>query len=343
MDQEMPTNFLISRRTDKPLAEATEISSAQTLHPRVVIADDSGVSLATLQRLLVRLGFTPQLASNGAAAWRLLEESDVPTIAILDWLMPEIEGIEICRRLRKLQRQHYTYTMLLTCKSQKREVIEGLQAGADDYMTKPFDAAELQARLVVAQRIMAFQEELFAAREILRQKAHQDYLTQLLNRAGIMEALAQELGRSRRTHEPFSVVLVDIDHFKKINDTFGHLTGDDVLFETACRLRNCMRTYDHVGRYGGEEFLLVVPGCDHRQAFQLGEKIRQSICESPIQTSGFDQTVTVSVGVCARTTENTPEALLAAADTALYSAKRGGRNRTELFSSASRESAPSFI
>ena len=105
MDQEMPTNFLISRRTDKPLAEATEISSAQTLHPRVVIADDSGVSLATLQRLLVRLGFTPQLASNGAAAWRLLEESDVPTIAILDWLMPEIEGIEICRRLRKLKKR----------------------------------------------------------------------------------------------------------------------------------------------------------------------------------------------------------------------------------------------
>ena len=283
-----------------------------------------------LQRLLGRLGFEPQVATDGDSAWELLEASDTPTIAILDWMMPGLEGVEICRRIRKGSHQHYTYTMLLTSKAQRHEIIEGLQAGADDYVTKPFDADELQARLVVAQRIIRFQEELFAAREVLRNQAHHDYLTQLLNRAGIMEALEHELNRSRRTAEAFAVILVDIDHFKKINDTFGHLTGDDVLFEVANRIKSCMRTYDAVGRYGGEEFLLVVPGCDQSEIFAVGEKIRKAVCDTPIRSSHLDQTITVSVGVCVRTTEATADALLMAADSALYRAKKSGRNRTEV-------------
>lgn len=299
---------------------------------RMVIADDSAVSRALMQRLLGKLGFSPQMAADGVSAWDLLQQEDVPTIAILDWMMPGMEGIEVCRKIRRLSHQHYTYAMLLTGKTEKNDIIEGLQAGADDYMTKPFDSAELHARLMVAQRIISFQEELFAAREVLRNQARHDYLTQLLNRGGIMETLEQELSRSRRTGGPFSIIIADIDHFKQINDTFGHLTGDDVLFEVANRIKTCMRSYDSVGRYGGEEFLLVVPGCDQTQAFQVAEKIRKAVSHTPIQMSPAEKTITISLGVCTRTSETTPDQMITAADSALYCAKRSGRNRAELSS-----------
>lgn len=300
---------------------------------RMIIADDSPVSLALMKRLLRKLGFEPQTASDGIAAWELLQAEDVPTIAILDWMMPGMEGIEICRNIRQLSRQHYSYAMLLTSKTERKEVIEGLQAGADDYMTKPVDPEELQARLVVAQRIIRSQEELFAAREVLRCQARHDYLTQLFNRGGIMDILEQEMGRSRRTGEMFSVILVDIDHFKLVNDTFGHLTGDDVLLEVATRITACMRSYDSVGRYGGEEFLVVVPGCDPSQAFQVAEKIRQTVCQTPIQMGSTLKTVTISLGVSTRTSNISLQALIEAADSALYCAKKSGRNRSELSSS----------
>lgn len=297
---------------------------------RMVIADDSAVSRALMQRLLGKFGFTPQIAADGLSAWNMLQAADVPTIAILDWMMPGMEGIDICRKIRETSHQHYTYTMLLTGKTEQNDVIKGLQAGADDYMTKPFDAEEFQARLMVAQRIISFQEELFAAREVLRKQATHDYLTQLQNRGSIMETLEQELSRSRRTGGAFSVIIADVDHFKQINDTFGHLTGDDVLFEVANRIKTCMRSYDSVGRYGGEEFLLVVPGCDQSQAFQVAEKIRKAVSENPIHLSHAEKTITISLGVCARTSETTPEEMITAADAALYCAKRSGRNRTEV-------------
>jgi two-component system cell cycle response regulator len=306
---------------------------------RMVVADDSAVSRALMQRLLGKLGFNPQMAADGVSAWDLLQQEDVPTIAILDWMMPGMEGIEVCRKMRRLSHQHYTYAMLLTGKTEKNDIIEGLQAGADDYMTKPFDAEELQARLMVAQRIISFQEELFAAREVLRNQASHDYLTQLLNRGGIMETLEQELSRSRRTGAAFSVIIADIDHFKQINDTFGHLTGDDVLFEVANRIKTCMRSYDSVGRYGGEEFLLVVPGCDQSQAFQVAEKIRKAVSQTPLHMSQAEKTVTISLGVCTRTGETTPEQMITAADSALYRAKGSGRNRTELSSAVGNEIA----
>jgi diguanylate cyclase (GGDEF)-like protein len=332
MTRDIESNFIPVSITD---AVASVPALQRPVLPlRVVVAEDSAVSRTMIHRLLSKLGFDPQVAADGAAGWDLLQTQDVPTIAILDWMMPGMEGIEICRKIRQATHQHYTYTILLTGKTEKNDIIEGLQAGADDYMTKPFDAEELQARLVVAQRIIRFQEELFAAREVLRNQASHDYLTQLLNRGGIMEALEQELSRSRRTGEPFSVILVDIDHFKHINDTYGHLTGDEVLFEVANRVRSCMRSYDSVGRYGGEEFLLVIPGCDHSQAFQVAEKIRLAVNQNPIRTSRLDRSLTISLGVATRKTETSIEALLMAADSALYRAKKSGRNRAEMSSCA---------
>jgi two-component system cell cycle response regulator len=300
---------------------------------RLIVADDSAVSRIATKRLLEKSGHHIQLASDGLQAWELLQAQDVPTIAILDWMMPGMEGIEVCRRIRKAHRQHYTYVVLLTGRSERQDVIEGLQAGADDYMTKPFDAQEMQARLLVADRIIRFQEELFAAREVLRNQASHDYLTRLLNRGGIMEALEQEFSRSSRTGEPFSVILADVDHFKKINDRFGHLSGDEVLFEAANRIRSCVRSYDSVGRYGGEEFLIIVPGCDESLAFQVAEKIRQMICQIPFSLHQGPLAVTLSLGVCTRRAEGSSEALLLAADSALYQAKESGRNCTKTTSS----------
>jgi diguanylate cyclase (GGDEF)-like protein len=242
--------------------------------------------------------------------------------------MPGIEGNELCRKVRQLSRQHYTYTILLTSKNQKRELIEGLNAGADDYIVKPFDADEMRARLLVAERIVRVQEELVAARDAMKTQATHDYLTKLLNRAGIMDVLRKELDRTARTGEPFSVIIADLDHFKQINDTYGHLSGDDVLAETARRIRASLRSYDSVGRYGGEEFLIIVPGCNEATAFDVAEKIRATVCQMPMRIMAQDRTITASLGVSTTYGAISAEELLSAADSALYRAKNSGRNRS---------------
>ena len=293
---------------------------------RVIVADDDASSRHLLQHFLNQWGFNPEVASDGTQAWDLLQAKDVPTIAIFDWVMPGLEGVDLCRKVRRLSRQHYTYVLLLTSKTGKQDVIEGLGAGADDYVSKPFNPKELQARLLVAQRIIGFQEQLIATREELRIQATHDFLTQLLNRGGIMDALAQEMNRSDRREGAFSVIIADIDHFKKINDTYGHATGDQVLREVAARMKASLRSYDVAGRYGGEEFLVIVPDCDESAAFHVAEKIRNAVCSTPIESLGEDRTVTISLGVSTRSSGTSADELLSAADAALYQAKSLGRN-----------------
>jgi two-component system cell cycle response regulator len=293
---------------------------------RVIVAEDDASSRHLLQHFLKQWGFDSNVASDGNQAWELLQSKDVPTIAIFDWVMPGLEGVELCRKVRRLSRQHYTYVLLLTSKIEKQDVIEGLGAGADDYVSKPFNPKELQARLLVAQRIISFQEQLIATREELRVQATHDFLTQLLNRAGIMDALEQELNRSDRNQGVFSVILADIDHFKQINDTYGHAAGDQVLREVAARMKASLRSYDVAGRYGGEEFLVIVPDCDEAAALRVAEKMRKSVCSTPIQILGTDRTTSISLGVSTRSEPTSADALLSAADTALYQAKSFGRN-----------------
>jgi two-component system cell cycle response regulator len=293
---------------------------------RVIVAEDDASSRHLLQHFLKQWGFDSNVASDGNQAWELLQSKDVPTIAIFDWVMPGLEGVELCRKVRRLSRQHYTYVLLLTSKIEKQDVIEGLGAGADDYVSKPFNPKELQARLLVAQRIISFQEQLIATREELRVQATHDFLTQLLNRAGIMDALEQELNRSDRNQGVFSVILADIDHFKQINDTYGHAAGDQVLREVAARMKSSLRSYDVAGRYGGEEFLVIVPDCDEAAALRVAEKMRNAVCSTPIQILGTDRTTSISLGVSTRSEPTSADALLSAADTALYQAKSFGRN-----------------
>ena len=317
--------------------EQTQCSAYLTKPFRVIVADDDQKDRMMLEYLLTKWGFEVYSASDGIEAWELLQAEDVPTIAILDRMMPKLDGMELCRKIRSIPRRHYTYIVFVTGMSEKQQMVAGLRAGADDYLAKPFDQDELQGRLLVAERILTTQEQLVAAHEHVKFQAVQivqDCLTRLLNRTGIMDALSQELSRSHRNREPFAVILADVDHFKSINDTYGHPAGDEVLCEVANRIKTSMRAYDSVGRFGGEEFLGVVPGCDESTAFQVAEKIRHAVGGTPVKVLGKEKTVTISLGVNARMGETSAQAMLHAADAALYEAKACGRNCTRIAQSS---------
>jgi two-component system, cell cycle response regulator len=221
---------------------------------------------------------------------------------------------------------------LLTTKGRKENVIEGLDAGADDYLTKPFDPHELQVRLRTGKRILTLQAELIEAREELRLQAMHDPLTGVWNRRAILEVLSNELARSRREGLPLAVAIADLDHFKRINDTYGHMVGDTALCEAAGRMRALLRAYDAIGRYGGEEFLMVLPGCTSQDAFKLADRLRSGVSQEPVEIPGGTIDVMCSLGVAASDTLVLLDAaaLIQAADSALYRAKAEGRNRVEL-------------
>jgi PleD family two-component response regulator len=230
-----------------------------------------------LDATLRKWGYEVVVACDGVEAWKVLSEDDAPRLAILDWVMPGMTGPEVCRNVRELARdkENYTYILLLTSKSLKEDLIEGLEAGADDYITKPFDQHELKVRLRAGTRIIDLQRELIEAREELRDQATRDFLTRIWNRSSVLDTLHRELDRGKRDNKPVGVVLADLDHFKLVNDTYGHFAGDAVLREFARRMQISMRSYDTIGRYGGEEFLIILPGCD--QPCTSGQAERLSV------------------------------------------------------------------
>jgi two-component system, cell cycle response regulator len=309
----------------------------------VLIAEDDPVSRRILNTFLVKWGYDVTVVTDGAAALAVLEGDHSPRLAVLDWMMPGLEGVQVCQRIRERPDRPYVYVLLLTARSEKQDLLRGLELGADDYLTKPFDAAELRARIRVGERILNLQDDLISAREELRFRATHDGLTGIPNRAMVMEALNREAARQVREARPFGVVLVDIDHFKNINDTYGHLCGDDVLKAVVERMKACIRPYDVIGRYGGEEFLVVVPAVDGPGAMALAERIRRIVESQPVRMPAGDLTVTVSLGVAVSADPKQTDArdVLRLADEALYRAKNGGRNRSELATpSAQSESDP---
>jgi diguanylate cyclase (GGDEF)-like protein len=280
-----------------------------------------------LRSALAHWGYDVVLAENGAQAWEVLAEPDPPPMAILDWVMPHMTGPEVCRRVRETRREPYTYILLLTSKNTKGETVEGLEAGADDYIVKPFDQHELQVRLRAGKRIIDLQMDLLQAREELRERANKDLLTMLPNRPAISATLEQEISRCHRDRRTVGIILLDIDHFKKINDTYGHFAGDAILRETAGRLRGNMRPYDQVGRYGGEEFLVVLPNCDLEQARVQAERMRQKLQAGAMLVDGSELHVSASFGVTVSdASERDPNVFVRVADEALYRAKASGRN-----------------
>ena len=297
---------------------------------RVLIADDSLLSRRLLEGTLKGWGYEVNAVADGAEAWRVMSAENPPTLAIFDWMMPGFTGPELCQMIRENVREPYTYILLLTSRNERDDLVEGMDAGADDYLTKPFDRHELQVRLRAGRRIVDLQEELLKTREALRVQATHDYLTQIWNRSAILEILDRELARSAREGAPVGLVLADLDSFKAINDTHGHLAGDTALRQAASRMQGCMRQYDSIGRYGGEEFVIVLPGADEQAVRAQGERMRAAIRDTPIVLLDRSLTISSSFGCSAGTGgEATAEMLIRAADTALYEAKRGGRNRVD--------------
>jgi len=302
--------------------------------PRILVAEDDPVSRRLLEVFLVKWGFEVVLATTGLEALQLLERMDTPRLALLDWMMPGMEGVQVCRKLREFKDRPYVYVLLLTARTQKEDLLHGLESGADDYLTKPFDSQELRARLRVGQRILDLQDKLIAAGDELLFRATHDTLTGISNRGVIMDAVRRERSRQDRGGNAFAIVLADVDHFKYVNDTHGHLAGDAVLQEVARRMMSFVRPYDAVGRYGGEEFLIVVPSSDAMGALGLAERIRQGLEGKPVIAEGATIGITASFGVAASTPGRLldPQEMLRLADDALYRAKSNGRNRCELAS-----------
>lgn len=298
---------------------------------KILIAEDDPVSSRVLEVFLRKWGHDVIPVSDGSDALAILEANDAPRLAILDWMMPGMEGPEVCRRIRQRAGKVYVYLLLLTARGQKQNLLEGLNAGADDYLSKPFDAEELKARLRTGERILAMQDELIAARDSLHQQATHDALTGLMNRGACIETLTRELARGSRERRSVGVVLADLDHFKKVNDSYGHIAGDSVLQVTAARMTNCVRSYDTVARYGGEEFLIVVPSANEDVAYRQAERMRRAIEATPVRTGVGDIPVTASFGVASCDGKGCMDvtSLLRFADAALYRAKSLGRNCVE--------------
>jgi diguanylate cyclase (GGDEF)-like protein len=304
---------------------------------KILVAEDDATSLFMLQSLLMKWGYDVIAASDGQEALSVLTGEDPPLLAILDWMLPGESGPEICRKLasrgllkedggrREEMMKPYQYVIILTVKGEKENVVAGLEAGADDYITKPFDAHELKMRLMVGRRILDLQEKL-------RNAALYDALTGLLNRRAVIERLEQELCRASRNELPLSVALLDIDHFKEVNDTYGHASGDAVLVESARRIKASVRPYDIVGRYGGEEFLMVFPGAKGGALDALCERVRNIFQAAPFYSAEHEgerskMDVTASIGICENNKEfDTVDSILAEADRAMYRAKKKGRN-----------------
>jgi len=299
---------------------------------KILIAEDEAISRRLLQARLTEWGYEVIACSDGIQAKEALQAEDAPQLAILDWMMPGMNGLEICRELRKQSSSAYVYTLLLTSKSQKAEIMEGMEAGADDYLTKPFEADALRAALRTGKRILDLQSKLLDAQKVLQFEATHDALTGLWNRAQISSILERELPRAAREQKPLGVVLADLDHFKSINDTHGHLAGDSVLREAARRLNQAIRPYDGVARYGGEEFLVILPGCDLETAARVAERLRAAVSEAPINIGPCQISVTCSLGVACTSLMTVPSAteLVRAADMALYRSKEEGRNRVSV-------------
>ena len=279
---------------------------------------------------MAKWGYDVVVASNGAEAWQALQSEGAPKLALLNWMMPGMDGVQICREVRKRPAEPYVYILLLTARGQTRDIIEGMEAGADDYLTKPFDAQELRARLRAGMRIVELQEQLISAREGLRVEATHDPLTGLWNRAAILEIVQRELARAHRQGTSVAVALADLDHFKCINDNYGHLAGDAVLREATRRMRSAIRPYDAIGRYGGEEFLIVTPGCDVTSALNQAERLRARVKDEAMDIFEGTFPLTVSLGVAVSASLKDADSLIRSADAALYRAKKGGRDRVEL-------------
>jgi len=292
---------------------------------KVMIVDDEPISRRILENFLIECGYEVLSTYDGMEALKIIQSPDAPKLVISDWMMPNMNGVELCEKIRGMEKDQYTYFILLTTKAEKRDIIKGLESGADDFIVKPFDREELKYRIKIGERIIDLEQRIM-------QLANTDYLTGILNRRAFMERMAEEANRSIRNEEEMSIIIMDIDHFKKVNDTFGHQVGDLVLQRFADRISMASRSYDFVGRYGGEEFIIGLPQTTLEQSWNAAERMRKDIEKMGLPLPDDPQIsvrITASFGVasCLMKSSKDVDSIIKLADEALYRAKAEGRNR----------------
>ena len=300
----------------------------------LVVEDDLSTRLL-IKKIVENEGYEVLEAEDGHEGWSIFQkEKDNIYIALLDWMMPKMDGIELCRRIRKTPVKHYVYIMFLTSMRDIEDIVEGLETGGDDYMTKPFVREELISRIRVGGRIAVLQRKLNEANRKLHILAITDPLTGILNRREFLKRLQVEIYRVSREKKFYSLIMLDIDHFKRVNDTLGHTAGDMVLIEIADRLKTELRPYDLIGRYGGEEFLIGTPGANSEIRRNIAERIRASICKKPFHAGNKELDITASLGITSAIPAGNKKDMIhflkdmiERADSALYRAKNAGRNR----------------
>ncbi len=301
---------------------------------KILIVDDNKTILRLLHAQITLAGYDVIEAANGNEAWDLVQSTSIPLI-ITDWMMPGMDGLELIRRIRSSDMPAYTYIILLTARGEPDDIVNGLDAGADDYLIKPFDARELRARIAIGIRIVSLESRLRETLRELQRLATYDSLTGLMNRRVIYEHAEAEVARVTRDGVPVSLVLLDIDHFKHINDTYGHPVGDQVLQIIAATIAQSIRPYDRAGRWGGEEFLLVLPNTSRDEAEKVAERIRANVAALRLTVEvQADLEFQVSLGVVSidSGSPHAVDVLISHADKALYQAKKQGRNRVCIFS-----------
>ncbi len=300
----------------------------------ILIAEDNAVSRKLMEMTLRQAGYEVVSAVNGLEALKIFKERFFPII-LTDWGMPGMDGLELCRAIRENPAEGYVFIFLITARDSKKDIIVGLEAGADDYLTKPFDRSELIARLKTALRVLDLEKSLKDAYERIRVLSITDKLTGCFNRTYMDEYLDKEITRATRYHRPVSLIMADIDHFKRVNDTYGHQAGDLILINFVSSIRRALRKdVDWIARYGGEEFLMVLPETDLKNAMLSAERIRGIVSKSVTQYGKHEICITASFGVAgyepsSKSLGTSYEAIIGEADKALYQAKNEGRNRVK--------------
>lgn len=305
---------------------------------RILVAHTDALTRGMLESVLARWGHEVVLAENGTAALEKLKAQGGPSLAILDRNLSGLDGLEVCREIRQTTGAAYIYLILVIAKGEEQAIVEGLQGGADDFLSTPVSTDELMVRLRIARRILELQEELHRAHEAINYQTTHDALTGMANRAGVIDSLRRELARVRREGSHMALILTEVDDLKAVNEKYGHSAGDAVLREAARRIRSVLRPYDAVGRYGGEEFLVVAPGCDAKAALTQADRLRAAVAQGGMDLSEWGKftspadgrlRVTLSLGVASGDKIAAEQTFLRAAEVALNRAKKAGRDRVE--------------